>query len=53
MQPAQHAFIALLVVRKRRNTKIGKGVGDEVAVRLRDQLVDVDGRALGGHPWRA
>ena len=32
MQPAEHAFVALLVVGQRRNTKIGKGFGDKVAV---------------------
>jgi hypothetical protein len=32
MQPAEYAFVALLVVGKRRNTKIGKGFGDEITV---------------------
>jgi hypothetical protein len=52
MQPAEHAFVALLIVGQRRNTKVGKGFGDKVAMALRDQLVDVDGRALGGHLGR-
>ena len=42
MQPAEHPFVALLVIGKQRNTKVGKGFGDKVAVALRNQLVDVD-----------
>ena len=49
VQPAQHALAARLVLRQRRHTEVGQRLGDEIAVRLRDQLVDVDRRALGGH----
>ena len=37
------------VVGQRRHPEVGQGLGDEVTVGLRDQLVDVDGGALGGH----
>ena len=49
VQPAQHALGARLVLRQGRHAEVGEGLGDEVAVRLRDQLVDVDRRALGRH----
>ena len=53
MQPAEHARGALLVVGQRRHPEVGERLVDEVAVALRDQLVDVAGRALGRAPWRA
>src|SRR6478672_7938307 len=39
MQPAEHPFVALLVIGKQWNTKLGKGFSDEVAVALRNQLL--------------
>ena len=43
MQPAEHARGALLVVGQRRHPEVGERLVDEIAVRLRDQLVDVGG----------
>ena len=52
VQPAQHAFAADLLTRQRRNAEIGQGLIDEIAVRLWDQLVDVDRTAFGRHRCR-
>jgi hypothetical protein len=48
----EHALVELLDVRQRRDARAGMPFRDEVAVGLRDQLVDVDGAALGGHLGR-
>src|SRR5690348_9615042 len=53
VQPPEYTLVALPLVGQRRNTKIGKGFGDEVTMALWNQLVDVDCgaflRHLGGH----
>src|SRR6476619_1379393 len=47
VQPAEHAGGALLVVGQRWHPEVGERLVDEFAMRLRDQLVDIGGRALG------